>query len=304
LLGQIHLAQGNSDAAITILDSARTISPNSLARHRAIATVAEKMGDYERVEIALQQVIKKTRHSPLRETEDFARLGNALTESGKPEQAVAIIDEVCSAFKSDANHPLLAAVEAIAQHKMGNMAKAGEALTRAMQGDNAKLPSNVAMMVAKACLTNGKQAEAESILKIMVQSNPESKELHDQISTALRDHGAHHMADNLVADSIREIIQLNNDAVRRGKAGELAIAADMLTDAAHRLPGNVQIVANASAALLYDILTNGLNPAKLRQAQVFQQEVLAHSPTHTKLAEIGELMTKIRHKYTPTKPST
>lgn len=297
LLGQIHLAQGDTESALTILDSARTISPNSLARHRAIATVAEKKGDFDRVEEALQQVIKKTRHSPLRETEDFARLGNALTESGKPEQAVTLLEDICSAFKADANHPMLAAVEAIAHQKLGNQAKAENALSRATQGESTGLTGDVALLVAKACLANGKSAEAEGILKNVIQSNPESKALHDQISGILRAHGAHDTADSLVANSIREIIQLNNDAVKRAKSGELSVAADMLTDAAHRLPRNVQIVANASAALLCDVLSNGLNPTKLKQAQTFQQAVLDQAPNHPKLAEISQLMSQIRTKY-------
>lgn len=301
LLGQIHLAQENTDSAINVLDAARAISPNSLARHRAIATAAEKKGDFDRVEAALQEVIKKTRHSPLRETEDFARLGNALTESGKAEQAVALIEEVCSNFKNDANNPLLASVEAIAQQKIGNQGKADSALARAMQTEAQALPEHVAIMMAKACLATGKHDQAEAILKTVVQSNPDSKNLHNQVSGILREHGAHHMAENLVSDSIREIIQLNNNAVHRAKAGEFRIAAEMLTDAAQRLPGNVQIVANASAALLHDILHNGLNSTKLRQAQSFQQTVTSQAPSHAKLAEIANLMTQIRQKYSTSK---
>ena len=301
LLGKVHLETGDADAALSTLDKARGISPNSLARHRAIATVAEEKGDFARVEQALEQVVKKTRNSPLRETEDIARLGNALTENGDPAKAVALLEEARSNFKADASHPLLAAVEAIAQQKAGNAEKAEAALARVMQGDTSKLQPAAAMMLAKACLSTGKQDAAESILKNLVQGNPESSKLHAQVSTVLRDHGAAEMAENLVAESIREIIQLNNDAVMRAKAGELAVAAQMLTEAAHRLPGNMQVVANAATALLFDIFNNGLDAAKLRQAQLFQQAVMAQSPKHQKLAEIGELLLRIRSKYSPTK---
>ena len=82
LLGRMHQESGDHDEALAVLDSACEISPNSLARHRAIASVAEETGDFSRVEQALNQVVKKTRNSPLRDTSDFARLGNALTEMG------------------------------------------------------------------------------------------------------------------------------------------------------------------------------------------------------------------------------
>jgi CheY-like chemotaxis protein len=297
LLGTLHMAAGEIDAAMEVLDSACLISPNSLARHRAIATVAEEKGDFPRVEQALGQVIKKTRNSPLRETDDFARLGNALTEMGEPGKAVAMLEEVRTTFKDDANNPLLAAVEAVAQQKSGFPEKAAAALTRALQGDPSKLPTAVAIAVAKACLATGKREEAQDILKHLVQSNPESKALHARISAVLRDNGAPELADQLVSDSIREIIQLNNEAVRRAKAGELALAAEMLTKAAQRLPGNLQVVANAASALLFDIFSNGPNAAKLRTAQAFQQAVQAQNPNHPKLAEIAGFMERIRSKY-------
>ena len=297
LLGKVHLAAGDTDAAMAVLDSACVLSPRSLARHRAIATVAEEKGDFSRVEEALGQVIKRTRNSPLRETGDFARLGNALTEMGEPAKAVALLEEARTTFREDANNPLLAAVEAVAQQKAGNPEKAEAALARALQGDSSKLPEAVAMAVARACLATGQQAAAQGILKNMVQSNPESKELHARIEAVMRENGAPDLADQLIRESIREIIQLNNEAVRRAKAGELAVAAAMLSEAAHRLPGNMQVVSNAASALLFDVFTNGLDAAKLRTAQTFQQAVVAQSPTHPKLAELAELMKRIRSKY-------
>lgn len=301
LLGNLHMALGEVDAALAVLDSACLISPNSLARHRAIAAVAEKKGDYARVEQALAQVIRKTRLSPLRDSGDFARLGNALTEMGEPARAVALLEEARTNYKDDANNPLLAAVEAVAQHKAGAAEKAAAALLRALQGDPVQLPAASAMAVAKACLTTGQHEVAQRILKHLVQSNPESEELHTDISAVLRDHGLGELAEQLVSESIREIIQLNNEAVRCAKSGEVAKAAAMLTEAAHRLPGNLQVVANAAAALLFDVFTNGLDPAKLRAAQAFQQAVQARNPTHAKLAEIAQLMQRIRGKYTPQK---
>lgn len=297
LLGKVHLASGDADAAMAILDSACVISPHSLTRHRAIARAAEKKGDFARVEKALGHVIRKTRHSPLRETHDFAQLGNALTEMGESGKAVALLEEVRTNFKSDSNDPLLAAVEAIAQQKSGNPEKAAAALARAMQSDQSRLPEAVTMALAKACLATGNQQAAQAILKNLVQENPEAKDLHARISAVLRDNGAPELADQLVKESIREIIHLNNEAVRRAKAGELSTAAEMLSEAAHRLPGNVQVVANAATALLFDIFRNGLDAAKLSTAQAFQQTVEAQSPDHPKLAEMAELKKRIHTRY-------
>ena len=297
LLGKVQMSEGKAGLALETLDRAREISPNSLARHRAIAGIAEVKGDFARVEQALAQVVQKTRNSPLRETEDIARLGNALIELGEPAKAVNLLEEARTNFKSDADHPLLAAVEAIAQQQTGQPEKAAAALARATKGELASLPPNIAMTVAKACLVNGQTEAAQGIYKSLVQNNPESEALHNQISAALDDAGAAGLAQDLVASSIREVIHLNNEAVRKAKAGELSEAAAMLTDAAQRLPGNMQVVANASAALLAEIFTHGIDPVKLRQAQAFQRALQEKAPTHPKLAEIASLMQRIRDKY-------
>lgn len=297
LLGKVQMSEGKAGLALETLDRAREISPNSLARHRAIAGIAEVKGDFARVEQALAQVVQKTRNSPLRETEDIARLGNALIELKEPAKAVSLLEEARTNFKSDADHPLLAAVEAIAQQQTGQPEKAAAALARATKGELASLPPSVAMTVAKACLVNGQIEAAQGIYKSLVQNNPESEALHNQISDALDDAGSASLAQDLVASSIREVIHLNNEAVRKAKAGELSEAAAMLTDAAQRLPGNMQVVANASAALLAEIFTHGIDPVKLRQAQAFQRTLQEKAPTHPKLAEIASLMQRIRDKY-------
>lgn len=301
LLGKVHLAAGDADAALGVLDSACAISPNSLARHRAVAAVAEDKGDYRRVEAALDKVVRKTRNTPLRETADIARLGHAYTENGEPAKAVALIEEACKNFKNDLADPHLAAVEAMAQRKAGNRDKAEAALARAMQGNLGQLPPVAAMAVARACLGAGKQEAAHGILKTLVQTHPEAKQLHERVSSVLRESGSGTAAESLVAESIREIIQLNNEAVIKAREGELALAAEMLTSAAQRLPGNIQIVANAAAALLFDVLGNGLDAAKLQQAQAFQKAVQARDPAHPKLAEIAQLVAQIRGKYATAK---
>lgn len=59
LLGKVQMSEGKAGLALETLDRAREISPNSLARHRAIAGIAEVKGDFARVEQALAQVVQK-----------------------------------------------------------------------------------------------------------------------------------------------------------------------------------------------------------------------------------------------------
>ncbi|MEY4591921.1 MAG: hypothetical protein RIR18_816 [Pseudomonadota bacterium] len=300
VLGQLHTAMGKHDLALETLDKAGSISPNSLARQRAIASVAERIGNFKRVETALDHVIKKTKGTLLRESEDFARMGNALSENGKITQAVTLLEDARVTFQNEGNNPLLASVEAIVHQKAGNASKAEEALARALDtGEASALPNYVLMMVAKACLTNGKPNQAQQFLKVVVQNNPDSKDLHNHVSTLLKQHGAESLVDSVVSGGIQEIMALNNDAVRRARAGEFSAAAEILMDAAKRLPGNMLVSSNAAIALLNDVLQNGLEPSKIRKAQTLQQAVQSHSPGYPKLGEIRKLMVRVRNKFAP-----
>jgi CheY-like chemotaxis protein/predicted Zn-dependent protease len=297
LLGRAHIDSGQADDALRVLDQACLIAPSSLARNRAIAKVAEGQSDFARVELALSQVVKKTRNSPLRETADIARLGNALTELGEPDQAIALIDEAKKNFKNDVNDPHLASIEALAQKKAGRPELAEKALARALENQRGALPQEVSMSLAKACLANGQQDAGETILKSIVQTHPDSTAVHALVTNVMREHGSAERAQALIDNGVQEVIVLNNEAVRRGKAGQLGEAATMLAEAAHRLPGNVQIVSNAAFALLLDIYTNGLDSAKLRDAEQFENGVRTLNAEHPKLADITELRRRIRGKF-------
>jgi len=297
LLGRAHLESGQADEAMKVLDQATQVAPNSLARHRAIARVAEEQADFSRVETALSQVVKKTRNSPLRDTADIARLGHALTELGEPDKAISLIEEAKTNFKNDQQNPHLAAIEALAHSKAGRPELAEKALARAMSNASGTLSPEVTIQLAKAHLASGKTEAGEAILKRVVQTNPDSQALHSQVAKAMNAHGSAERAQSLIAESIGEVVALNNEAVRRGKAGELGAAARMLTEAAERLPGNVQIVANAAFALLLDVYTNGLDPDKLRNARLFQQQLEELNKQHPKLADIMLLQGRIREKF-------
>jgi tetratricopeptide (TPR) repeat protein len=299
MLGQIHMEAGEGEKALEVLDTACTVSPNSLARHRSIADIAEETADFSRVEKALSIVVSRTRNSPLRNSSDYAKLGNALTEMGDVGKAVAVLDEAKTSFKEPGDVRLLAAVEAVTQQKAGNADLANQALQRALQGGVEKLPEATTLAIAKACLANNRQDDAMALLKDVIQNNPESKDVHGRVSSLMRQHGSEELSQALIESSVQEIIQLNNSAVAKAKAGEFAVASQMLSEAAARLPDNLQIVANASFCLLLDVFMNQLDSAKLREAQLLQQSVVEKNSRHPKLADIADLMAKIQAKYKP-----
>jgi CheY-like chemotaxis protein/Flp pilus assembly protein TadD len=297
LLGRIHTEEGHGEEALTVLDSACKVAPNSLARQRSLASIAEDTGQFDRVEKAMSIVLKKTKNSPLRVSGDYAKLGNALTEMGELDRASTVIEEAKATFKGTNDVRLLVAIEAVVLQKSGKIESAQKALKTAMVGGIIGLPEATNLAIAKACLANDRPDDAMAILKIVAQNNAESNIIHDRIASILKDHGGADAAKALIEKSAKEVIELNNNAIVKAKAGEYAEAARMLKEAAVQLPNNLQIVSNAALSLLVDVFMNGMDAVKISDAKRFQQDVIKQNNQHPKLPEIAGFMAKVQAKY-------
>ncbi len=297
LLGKIHIETGNSEKALTVLENACKIAPHSLARQRSIANLAEETGDFARVDKALSVVVKQTKNSPLRDTRDFAKLTNALNELGELERSVGVLKEARENFKEPSDLLLVSALEATTHKKAGHHDLAKKAMQQALEYSAEKLPEATSMAIAQACLANGKEHEAMEILRSVVQNNPDSHRLHTQIAIIFKDHGGNEAAKELIERSVKEVVSLNNEAVKKAKSGAYTEAAQMLTEAAVRLPNNLQIVSNAALSILMDMFVHGFDPAKANQARIFQDAVTKQNKQYPKLTEIAALQSKVHHKY-------
>lgn len=300
LLSVVHETQRNPAAALSVLDDACAISPRSLNRHRAISGIAERTGDFRRVESSLAAVVERTRNTPLADANDYARLGTALVEVGEPQRAIGVLNDAKLAFRHGPDVTLIAAVESIAQAGVGRDDLARAALDRALQGSQDVQSEPAMMALARACLVSGEHERGEAILRHALQNNPHSATVRSSV-TSLMTGGTHApgKAQAFIAASVAAVEKLNNDAVRIGQAGDLPTASRMLTEAAARLPDNLQIVANASYALLHDVLANGADAVKVREARRLQAQVQSRNREFFKLAEIDQVLAQVAAKYGP-----
>lgn len=296
-LGREMMEAGHGHDALAILNRAAEVSPRSLKRQRTMAVVAEDLGDFETVERVMTDVIAQTRYSPLREAGDYARLGTAHVEKGDPEKAIALINEAKVAFKERYDITVLAAAECIAHERAGDSEAAKQALGVVLQADLGRAPESVALLAAKACLVGGDADQGAAILRQLVQNNPDSAAAKERVVRVIETCGSGIDAHALVESSVKEVVGLNNRGVTLAQQGDYAGAAQLLTDAAERLPGNVQIVANAAYSLLLDIYANGFKSDKAKSAERFVKRLRVLAPQHAKLSQIEDVGRNIKQKY-------
>ena len=96
---------------------------------------------------------------------------------------------------------------------------------------------------------------------------------------------------------MKEIIQLNNQGVLKAKEGDLDGSVKLLTEAAQKMPENIQIILNAAQALLVHIDKRGWNEDYMASAQHYLEAARVKNAAHPKLLSVNKLAQDVTKKY-------
>ncbi|HEX5756846.1 MAG TPA: tetratricopeptide repeat protein [Arenimonas sp.] len=294
LLAKLLADNGKRDEAMEVLQKAGEISPGTMGRLRTLTTLAVGLGRNDVAEQVMSKALEVNKYSPVRDVGDYAMLSKALVNQDKSEAALGVVKQARKSFTDPTSDVVLAATECVAYQRAGDSAKAAEALAKATSGDLAGISSDVAMAVADACLAVGRKDQAHSLIKQAIQNNPDDANLMQKVQAVLGGDGKDDQAAAIIASSRREIIQLNNEGVRKAEAGQLDEAVALLSAAADRLPNNLQIVGNAALALAQHMVRNGADSARLQNCLRYRHSLAGQAPGHPKLEQIDALLQRLK----------
>lgn len=296
LLSQLHIASGDKHAALDVLQKAREVVPGAMSRVRELSNLAVSTGNLELAESLMRQALQKHKFSPVREANDYVVLSKALVDQGKTKEALAVVADGQKSFSDEHSVVALALTESDAHRAAGNEEKADTALGKALErADMSKLPAQLVISLADACFAAGKDEDATKFLHHAVQNNPDDESIKRKVHQVLTDAGKDtSQATEIIEASTREVIQLNNEGVRKAEAGQLAEAIKMLCEAANRLPNNMQIVGNAALVIALDLVRNGNKPDGLSRCLSYRSALIKKAPSHPKLAQIDDLLKQLK----------
>lgn len=288
-LGGLLAGTGQKQEALAVLQQAREVAPGTMSRIRELSTLAVSTGQPELAETVMRQALQKHKYSPVRKAHDYALLSRALTNQGKADEALSIVDEARKDFRDDQSQVLLAASESIVHRAAGNLEQAEAALTKALAGNVGMLPAETVTSIADACFALGKEDEAQHLLRHAIQNNPENEAIRNRVHDVLTAAGKDTAEASAIIDaSTQEVIRINNDGVRKAQSGQLAEAIELLCEAADRLPNNLQIVGNAALVIALDLVRNGRDPAKLALCLRYRDAIAKKSPNFPKIAQVDQ----------------
>jgi len=301
LLAQAHERQGNAELAQTILEKAVEISPNTLSRQVMVGEMAYRNGDLETAKKAFGTVVNKGKHSFFRSHSDFVNLSRVLLDDGKHDDALKTIADARKSFDYTPELDLASSVmESLVYQGAAKQAESGKALMHALavkEEHGLCLSDAVSVDLAKSCFLNNKEEVARELVKDVISNFYDDDKVQKMVRQMLENVGRSDESQDLIENSVSEVIKLNNEGVLRAKNGDLAGAIDLLVTATKRMPQNVQVALNAAHALIVDSDRNGWNDDNMRLAKKFINEHAARHADLDKFKKISTLFKDISFKF-------
>lgn len=295
-LGKLLAESGNKQGALDILQQAREIAPGTMNRIRELSALAVSTGQPEIAEKIMRETLVKHKFSPVRQANDYALLSRALVDQGKTKDALNVIQDAKKTFTDSNSNALLAVTESTVHRTAGNEALAHEVLDKVLTAEGmAGFSADMLVAMADSCMALGREDEATRMLQQAVQNNHEDPVIKDKVHAVLVMAGKDPAEVSRMIEAVAgEVIKLNNDGVRKAQAGQLAEAIELLSEAAIRLPNNLQILGNAALVIALDLVRNGKNPDKLAQCLSFRESLLKQSSRHPKLEQIDGMLKQVK----------
>jgi DNA-binding response OmpR family regulator/Tfp pilus assembly protein PilF len=291
-LAKSYSAAGNEEAAQRTLMAAAEKSPRMLARRKTLGEIAYRNDDLETAQDSYEAVLEFGKNSALTSPEDYANLSRVFIDQGKCDQAMTVMKDARKTFKNSPESLMHGAVmDSLAHQKSGNTEAAEEALKQAMEHFEAcdNKQGSVSLDIARSCFQLGDEETGKKVIQDFIQNNHDDKKIHLHAEDMFRKIGMHDKGKEIITNSSREVIALNNQAVRMAQAGDLRGSVELLMQAVAKFQGNTVIVLNAVHAILAYMQTHGWDEELGKSAKEYLSTVKNQDPDNQKYLMLADL---------------
>lgn len=291
-LAKSHSAAGDERAAQRTLMAAAEKSPRMLQRRKALGEIAYRNNDLETAQDSYEAVLEFGKNSALTSPEDYSNLSRVFIDQGKCDQAMTVMKGARKTFKNSPESLLHGAVmDSLAHQKSGNTEAAEEALKQALEYFEAcdNKQGGVSLDIARSCFQLGDEETGKKVVQDFIKNNHDNQKIHRHAEDMFRKIGLHDKGKEIIASSSREVISLNNQAVRMARAGDLKGSVDLLMQAVAEYQGNTVIVLNAAHAILAYMQAQGWDEELGKSAREYLATVKGRDPDNQKYLMLSEL---------------
>lgn len=284
-LAKAYTALGDETSAQRVLMDAVEKSPRILQRQKDLGETAYQNEDLDTAQGAFEAVLEFGKYSSFTEPEDFANLSRTFLEKGQYDQALSVMNNARRTFENSPEVMLHGAVmDSMIHDKSGNKEAAERAFgeARALFEKTAEKPESLTLDMVRACFQQGDLAAGEKITQELVKNNHGNPDVLKRTEQMFQRMGMHDKGKELIHTSSREVIALNNRAVKLAQAGDLKGSVELLMEAADQLKANNVVVLNAAHAILSYLGQTGWDERLAGTVREYLDAVKQRDPQHKK----------------------
>ena len=290
---------GEREQAQQVLQKAMELSPNSHTRQKSLAEAAHKNGALDIAQTAYEKSIKLSEFSFNKSPIAFAGLAKVFTDKGVPEEALKVLKRSKNEFKNDVEAAVQAAViESMAYQKMGQPDKAKAAIAEAeklAESLSGKISTEISMDMAKSLFHLGEKEKACGLLQTVVKNNHENTGIISQVEAVFQGEQLGDEGENLIQESKREVININNQGVMLAKEGKFEEAVGLLRKAVQNLPNSEVMLMNLCGMLIGLLKKTSKDDSLLHEAKDLLDRVRELNPANRKYNEYANELNQIKN---------
>lgn len=299
-LAKAHSAAGDDKSAQQVLTKAVDLSPRMVHRRKTLGETALRNGDLETAQLSFEAVLEFGQNSAFTRPEDFANLSRVLLEKNEPDKAMEVMKDARKFFK-DSPEVLLhgAIMDCMALTKEGKQEEAEAALKASLEQFEAAAakPESVVFDMSSACFLAGDADAGQNIIQAYIKNHHADKSVHRKAEAMFSRIGMADQGKAIVNESSREVVKLNNSAVRMAQAGNLKGAMELLMSAVEKYQDNTVIVLNAAHSVLAYMQANGWDEDLDKSVTRYLEIAKRRDPSNQKGMILADLYRDVALKF-------
>ncbi len=280
------LAMEEPQEAQQVLQDAARRSPNVVRRQMELGELAYRNGELEVARAAFEKTIKISEFSTNKQAEAHVALAHVIADGGQGDAALKCLQHTAKIFRDDPDVAIqVAAVQGVVHHQAGRQDEAQKALEQALalQGRRqGRASARSTLELANSLLAMGRKGEAIDLLRKLVKTHHEDRQLSQQAQQLFERAGMGEEGRSLMNAAREELVNINNQGVLLGRQGQFAEGARLLRQALQELPGNEVMLLNLCGLLLAQLRTEGRSDALQGEALDLLRRVRELNPDSAK----------------------
>lgn len=292
-------ALGNDESAMLSLNSAVTLSPQSILRQKKLANLADRTENLSIAKKAYLATIKLGKNSIHRSPGDYSGLANIYLKSNAASEALKVLYELNKQFHNDPEAKIRAALLETEIHQVkGNKALAQQAYQRAYQLNeqySGQISRELRMEMAKVFYLNGNTEISDEILSDLVKTNIDDKPFIKNLTTMCDAIIGETFAEALIQQIKKELVDINNKGVGLFQEGNIKGALSVFEKAIEKMPNNHTILLNMIKIIIHDIKTSKPDPEKIMLAQSHINKAVEIGIAHNQISGLQSELDSIQY---------